>query len=51
MLVNGVISHHPSVLFQMLQSKGSDQGAKKRVKKKNKAKTEEDETSPTTEDT
>ncbi|XP_007242233.3 islet cell autoantigen 1 [Astyanax mexicanus] len=38
--------------LKMLQNKGSDQGAKKRVKKKNKAKTEEKETteSPTTED-
>ncbi|XP_036414579.1 islet cell autoantigen 1 [Colossoma macropomum] len=37
--------------LKMLQNKGSDQGAKKRVKKKNKTKTEEEETGPTTEDT
>ncbi|XP_072548512.1 islet cell autoantigen 1 [Salminus brasiliensis] len=36
--------------LKMLQSKGSDQGAKKRVKKKNRAKTEEGETSAITED-
>ncbi|XP_066501043.1 islet cell autoantigen 1 [Hoplias malabaricus] len=37
--------------LKMLQNKGSDQGGKRRGKKKNKAKAEEEEASPATEDT